>query len=267
MSDHSTQPTSLTAFEELREEDEDVSLRKQVAAEIAANPATNEELYQRIENRSRSSIRPRVNELVRMGCVKREGTRETMSGNDAYVHHITDKGRDYLEGEVDPDPLPPLSQVQTKVVQIARQVVYGSTDQETLESAVLKHDALKRRRDPDWSPPELEAAYLADEIPEHVEPKDTTESDEGGDGARSSESAADVTDTDNAVDTADAADANTDGDMDEPTGDTTDAGEHSECAGCGRPVDTSEAESIKFIDGTTAHLCSVCYDEFDQDGM
>jgi hypothetical protein len=159
-----TPETKQDAYERIVNSGDDITLRKRVAAEISKQPGTTPELADRISGRSRNTIRPRVNELVRMGCVKRQGTRPTSGGNEAFIHHLTPLGDQYLLGECDPDPEPPLSELATAVVDAARQTLASAgtdtdtdrdtdTDMDALRAAVEKHDREKQRRNPQWSPP------------------------------------------------------------------------------------------------------------------
>lgn len=144
-----TPTTKADAYKEVLDAGEDVSLRKKVAAHLSKAPMTTDEITKKFPDRGKNSIRPRVNELLRMGCVRREGTRTNPSGNKAFVHHITSKGERYLRGEVDPEPTPPLSTIQGKVVDAARDYVRGDIDADVLEGIVAYHDRVKRRMDPD----------------------------------------------------------------------------------------------------------------------
>jgi len=148
-----TPRTTADAYRQVLDRGEDVTLRKRVAAHIAKEPATTPELAARLAGRSKNAVRPRVNELVRMGCVRREGTRTTDSGHEAFVHHITDTGQRYLAGECDPDPAPPLSELAVDVVDVARRVVADAVATDALADAVAEYDTAKHRRNPDWAPP------------------------------------------------------------------------------------------------------------------
>lgn len=147
--------TKRESYRQIKDNDEDKSLRRRVAAAIALEPATTSELSGRFAERSANAIRPRVNELLRMGCVERTGTKENPSGHEAYIHELTPTGRRYLEGEVDPDPTPPLSELKTDVVDVARAYCAGLADESELSEAVKSHDGVKLRRNPDWSPPQV----------------------------------------------------------------------------------------------------------------
>lgn len=149
-----TQDTSLDAFEAVRDAREDVSLRYRVAHELSQQPMTTNELGRAIPKHSANAIRPRVNELVRMGCVERRGKRENPSGHDAYVHHLTPRGKRYLAGDIDPEPMPTVAEQRRTVVAIAREYVRANADRDILHLAVEKHDDVKAKMDPDWSPPE-----------------------------------------------------------------------------------------------------------------
>lgn len=149
----STPQTKADAYERVTASGEDVSLRVKIAASIADEPATTSELADRFPDHSANATRPRVDELLRMGCVERSGTRTNPSGHDAYVHHLTARGEAYLRGEVDPDPGPTLSELKTDVVDVARAVVNDDAPVAALEQVVNDHDATKLTRDPDWTPP------------------------------------------------------------------------------------------------------------------
>lgn len=149
----STPQTKTEAYKHVKESGEDVSLRRKVAASIADEPATTSELSDRFPEHSSNALRPRVDELLRMGCVERSGTRTNPSGHDAYVHHLTNTGARYLRGEVNPEPGPTLSELKTEVVDMARAVVHGDAPADALETVVNDHDATKLTRDPDWNPP------------------------------------------------------------------------------------------------------------------
>ena len=149
----STPQTKTDAYKQIKASGEDVSLRKKVAASIATDPATTSELSDRFPDHSSNALRPRVYELLRMGCVERSGTRTNPSGHEAYLHHLTNTGDRYLRGEVDPEPRPTLSELKTEVVDVARAVAHGDAPPEALESVVDDHDAAKLARDPDWTPP------------------------------------------------------------------------------------------------------------------
>ena len=149
----STPKTKTDAYKQIKEAGDDVSLRKKVAASIADAPATTSGLSDRFPEHSSNALRPRVDELLRMGCVERSGTRTNPSGHDAYVHHLTATGERYLRGEVDPDPGPTLSELKTEVVDAARAVVHGDAPPDALETVVNDHDAAKLARDPEWTPP------------------------------------------------------------------------------------------------------------------
>jgi hypothetical protein len=149
----STPKTKTDAYKQIKEAGEDVSLRKKVAASIADAPATTSGLSDRFPEHTSNALRPRVDELLRMGCVERSGTRTNPSGHDAYVHHLTTTGERYLRDEVDPDPGPTLSELKTEVVDAARAVVHGDASPDALETVVNDHDAAKLSRDPEWTPP------------------------------------------------------------------------------------------------------------------
>jgi len=155
MSTHTdtTPETKRDSFRAIKEAGDDVALRKKVAAAIALEPATTSELADRFAEHSSNATRPRVNELIRMGCVERSGTRTNPSGHEAYVHHITDTGERYLRGECDPDPNPTLSELKSEVVKTARAFCAGASNRDRLEQAITAHDGAKIRRDPEWHPP------------------------------------------------------------------------------------------------------------------
>ena len=85
----STPQTKTDAYKRVKESGEDVSLREKVAASIADKPATTSELSDRFPEHSSNALRPRVDELLRMGCVKRSDTRINPSGHEAYIHHLS----------------------------------------------------------------------------------------------------------------------------------------------------------------------------------
>lgn len=147
-----TPDTSLEAFKEVRDSGDADNLRRRVAKEIAGDPRTTNELGKAIPDHSANAIRPRVNELIRMGCVKRDGKRRNPSGHDAYINHITPRGREYIHGLIDPDPGPTVSELQSKIVAIAREVVRGRADVDVLQIAIENHDKARRRADPEWEP-------------------------------------------------------------------------------------------------------------------
>jgi len=147
-----TPETKAESYRQTVEEGEDVSLRRRVAGAIAGEPRTTHELTEEFEDRSANAIRPRVNELIRMGCVDRTDTRENPSGHEAYVHEITEAGLEYLDREIDPDPGPPISELKTQVLDRAREYVNGVTTKDRLEQAVEAHDAVRKHREPGWEP-------------------------------------------------------------------------------------------------------------------
>jgi len=170
-----TPRTKLEAYRAIKETGEDISLRRKVAASIAQDPATTSELADRFDEHSSNALRPRVDELMRMGCVTRDGTRTNPSGHEAYVHHLTATGDRYLRGEADPDPGPTLSELKTEVVDMARAVVNDDASTDALETVIQNHDAAKLTRDPDWTPPYHmtddtdDTATLTDEERERIE--------------------------------------------------------------------------------------------------
>jgi hypothetical protein len=148
-----TPRTKAEAYKRVKAAGDDVSLRVTIAASIADEPATTSELSDRFPNHSANAIRPRVDELLRMGCVKRSGTRTNPSGHDAYLHHLTERGDAYLRGDVDPEPGPTVSELKTEVVDVARAVVNGDAPPEALDAPIRTHDTTKLTRDPEWTPP------------------------------------------------------------------------------------------------------------------
>lgn len=158
-----TTDTSEAAYRSIKDAGDDVILRKRVAAAVAIEPRTAQQLAIAFPERSDNTIRPRINELVRMGCVRREGTRETASGHDAYVHHVTERGRRYLDDDdpFEPEPDPTLASLKREVTRAARAVVAGEADIDVLHVAVERHDRMQRRVDPDWEP-EHHLAAMAD---------------------------------------------------------------------------------------------------------
>ncbi len=144
--------TRRSAFKSVKEAGEDITLRRRVANALSATPMTTHELAKEIPDHGKNAIRPRVNELVRMGCVKREGTQTNPSGHEAYVHRLTALGRDWLRGVAEPDPDPPLADLRRKVVEVARAYSRGDCDRDILQLAVERHDAVKQDMDPEWSP-------------------------------------------------------------------------------------------------------------------
>jgi len=153
--DHTDTPpqTSRESFKAVRDANDDVALRKRVAAHLCLTSATTLETTQALGDASRNAVRPRINELIRMGCVRREGKRENPSGKDAYIHHITETGRAYVRGEVDPTPNPPLSELQAEVVTVARAYCAGEASKDALSEAVKSHDDVKQKRNPEWDRP------------------------------------------------------------------------------------------------------------------
>jgi hypothetical protein len=143
-------PTRTEAYQAIKEAGEDVALRRRIAAALAERPMTTHELAQAFPEHSKNAIRPRVNELLRMDCVARVDRRTNPSGHKAYVHELTTTGHAYVGGDVDPDPEPPVSEHRKRVVEIAREVARGKADRDVLTLAVQKHDAAKRRADPEW---------------------------------------------------------------------------------------------------------------------
>ena len=145
-----TADTSRQAYKEILENGTGESLRKQVCAYIAGEPSTTHELSKAFPERSQNAIRPRVDELIRMGCIIRDGKRENPSGHEAYVHHITQTGEEYLQGKIDPKPLPRLTELEGVVVVTARAFLAGHMSESELKETVVTHDTAKHRRNPDW---------------------------------------------------------------------------------------------------------------------
>jgi len=145
-----TPPTKADAYREIKASGDDVKLRKRVCAALALEPDTTAGLGERFPERSSNAVQPRVTELMQMGCVERKGTRENASGASAYVHHVTEKGERYLDGEINPVPGDTVSERQAEVVATARQVLLGDADTDDLFRAVENHDELKARMRPDF---------------------------------------------------------------------------------------------------------------------
>lgn len=145
-----TEPTKKEAYQELKASGEDLSLQKEVAKTIAeVGPMTTHEIAGEFPSREKNGIRPRVTELVQMGCLRREGTRMNPSGNEAAVHHLTSLGWSYLLGRADPDPKPSVSELQTQAVDVARQYLREEVNRAELAMAVERVDEMKSRMDPD----------------------------------------------------------------------------------------------------------------------
>jgi len=147
-----TPQTSHDSFRAIRDSGDDAVLKKRVCAAIALSPSTTKETKQALGDTSLNAVRPRINELIRMGCIRREGKRENPSGMDAYIHHVTPTGKQYLAGDVDPEQAPPLSKLQRNVVDVARAFCAGDVSQEALADAVGEHDTIKKQRNPEWTP-------------------------------------------------------------------------------------------------------------------
>jgi len=152
--------TSRKAYRKILEDGIDVSLRKQVCAYLAAEPSTTHELSQAFPERSQNAIRPRVDELIRMGCIIREGKRENPSGHKAYIHHVTETGHDYLAGKIDPNPLPTMSELEGVVVVTARAFLAGHMSESELKETVVTHDTAKHRRNPEWQSEFVETKHM-----------------------------------------------------------------------------------------------------------
>ena len=151
-----TPRTSREAYRRVVEAGEDVALRRKVAAALGMEPRTTNELGSVFPEHSANAIRPRVNELLRMRCVRRDGTRTNPSGHEAYVNHLTQLGERYVRGEVNPDVEPPLSEHRRRVVYFARLYLRGETDRDMLRLALDRHDSVKQRMEPDWDPEDAE---------------------------------------------------------------------------------------------------------------
>lgn len=143
------QDTRIEAYREVKDAGEDETLRRQVAAALAEESMTTHELTQRFPDRSANAIRPRVNELLRMHCVEREGKRMNPSGHEAYVHHLTPTGRAYLANEIDPPIEPNESELKSNIVEIAREVAAGNASLDILRLSIERLDDHRRRMDPD----------------------------------------------------------------------------------------------------------------------
>lgn len=144
-----TEPdTKLEAYQEIKESGEDKSLRWQVARKLVDSPKTTHEIVQQFDSKSANAIRPRVNELVRMDCVRKSGRRTNPSGHEAYVNHLTATGWQYLQGRADPDPDPTVSQLKSEVAETAREFLREEADRTELAVAVERLDAMKDKMDP-----------------------------------------------------------------------------------------------------------------------
>lgn len=150
MSADTTPQTKAEAYREVKKAGDDVALRRRIAAALTGGGRTTHELTTEFDH-SKNAIRPRLNELLRMGCVRRTDTRTNPSGHEAYVHELTTQGYRYAAGEIDPDPAPPLAEHRKRVVKVARAVCRGEADRDILQLAVERHDAAKRRADPEWN--------------------------------------------------------------------------------------------------------------------
>lgn len=147
-----TPDTSVEAWQAIRDAGDDVSLRLRVAGVLADSPKTVTEITECFPEHSKNGVQPRVTELVRMGCVRRDGKRLNPSGHKAYVHHLTATGERYLRGEVEPEPDPTQSELQAEVVEVARQYLRNDdVSVDILHLAVERHDRMKARMDPQWS--------------------------------------------------------------------------------------------------------------------
>ena len=145
-----TEPdTKLEAYHTIKDSGEDKSLRWGVARTLVDGPKTTHEIVQEFDEKSANAIRPRVNELVRMGCVRKSGRRTNPSGHEAYVNHLTSTGYLYLQGQADPDPDPTISELKSDVVEVARQFLREEIDRTELAVAVERVDAMKAKMDPE----------------------------------------------------------------------------------------------------------------------
>jgi len=145
-----TPQTKADAYREVKEAGDDVALRRRIAAALTDRGMTTHEVAAAFPDHSKNAIRPRLNELLRMGCVRRADTRTNPSGHEAYVHELTAEGYRYAAGDADPDPDPTLAEHRKRVVDVARKVATGDVDRDILRLAVEKHDRAKRRSDPEW---------------------------------------------------------------------------------------------------------------------
>lgn len=145
-----TPQTKIDAYQDILDSGEADTKRRAVAAALAKRPMTNHELSEELPL-SKNTIRPRVNELLRMDCVERDGTRANPSGHRAAVHHLTETGERYVRGEADPEPDPPLAEIRRKAVDAARDYLRGDIDEFDLKAVVAHHDRVKRRLEPEWS--------------------------------------------------------------------------------------------------------------------
>lgn len=146
-----TPDTTLDAYQRVLDAGDDVTLRRRVAAALMDSPMTTSQLDRRFDDTSLNAIRPRVNELLRRGCIKRDGKRTNPSGNDAYVHRVTPIGEAYVRGEADPEPEPTVTDHRKKVVDVTREYLRGNASRDVLHIAVESHDNAKRREDPRWN--------------------------------------------------------------------------------------------------------------------
>jgi DNA-binding HxlR family transcriptional regulator len=154
MTESSIEDTSVNAFKKILAEGDDVILRKQVAAHLGTQPMTPHEVAQQFPSRSKNSIAPRLTELIRMGCVEKDGKRQTPSGNDAYVHHLTELGERYVVGDADPEMGKTVSEHKSEVVAVARRFVRGDiADKSILRLYLEDHDKAKHREEPEWTSP------------------------------------------------------------------------------------------------------------------
>lgn len=115
--------TSNDAYQTLLDRGEDETLRERVLRVLLAEPSTAKQVRKRLpERRSMNSVRPRINELLRMGLVFRTGKRKNPSGHDAYVYDaVRVRARKYLAGEYDPELLPTRSSLQDDLEEAVRE--------------------------------------------------------------------------------------------------------------------------------------------------
>jgi len=144
--------TKKESYKEMVESGDDAVNRKRVAAALTMDPMTIEEATAQFDDIVRNNVRPRLYELVKMGCAVREGKRENVSGHDAYVHHITEKGRRYLRGEINPDVPDSLAEVKGEIVETLRRHRNGEATWDAVEQLLLKHDEMKGCLEPDFNP-------------------------------------------------------------------------------------------------------------------
>lgn len=99
--------TSARALQEIQERGDDVSLQRQiVAALLREEPMPRRALarYMGMEDRW-SSLTARVRELLDLGLLREEGTREDPeTGAQGAVLHVDDKAPEWLLGDYEPEP-------------------------------------------------------------------------------------------------------------------------------------------------------------------